>query len=85
MIIRRLQCVERNRIKILFYLLAIVLEVGLISPPVGFNVFVLKPAAPTMRMTAICWGILPFLLAAVLAVVLVTIFTQIALFMPSMM
>ncbi len=66
-------------------LLVIVLEVGLITPPVGLNVFVLKAAAPTVPMTVIFRGILPFLLSAILAIVLLTIFPQIALFIPSMM
>jgi TRAP-type C4-dicarboxylate transport system permease large subunit len=66
-------------------LMVIVLEVGLITPPVGLNVFVLKAAAPTVPMTVIFRGILPFLLAAFLAIVLLTIFPQIALFIPSMM
>jgi TRAP-type C4-dicarboxylate transport system permease large subunit len=65
--------------------LVIVLEVGLITPPVGLNVFVLKASAPTVPMTVISRGILPFLLAAILAIVLLTIFPQIALFIPSMM
>jgi len=66
-------------------LMVIVLEVGLINPPVGLNVFVLKAAAPAVPMKVIFRGILPFLLAAVLAIVLLTIFPQIALFIPSMM
>ncbi len=66
-------------------LMVIVLEVGLITPPVGLNVFVLKAAAPTVPMTVIFRGILPFLLSAILAIVLLTIFPQIALFIPSMM
>jgi TRAP-type C4-dicarboxylate transport system permease large subunit len=66
-------------------LMVIVLEVGLITPPVGLNVFVLKAAAPTVPMTVIFRGILPFLLAAFLAIVLLTIFPQIALFIPSLM
>jgi TRAP-type C4-dicarboxylate transport system permease large subunit len=66
-------------------LMVIVLEVGLITPPVGLNVFVLKAAAPGVPMTVIFRGILPFLLSAFLAIVLLTIFPQIALFIPSMM
>ena len=66
-------------------LMVIVLEVGLITPPVGLNVFVLKAAAPSVPMTVIFRGILPFLVAAILAIVLLTIFPQIALFIPSMM
>jgi TRAP-type C4-dicarboxylate transport system permease large subunit len=66
-------------------LMVIVLEVGLITPPVGLNVFVLKAAAPAVPMTVIFRGILPFLLSAILAIVLLTIFPQIALLIPSMM
>jgi TRAP-type C4-dicarboxylate transport system permease large subunit len=40
--------------------MVIVSEVGLISPPVGLNVFVLKAAASTVPVTVIFRGILPF-------------------------
>jgi len=66
-------------------LMVIVLEVGLITPPVGLNVFVLKAAAPMVPLSIIFKGILPFLVAALLAIVLLTIFPQIALLLPSMM
>jgi TRAP-type C4-dicarboxylate transport system permease large subunit len=62
--------------------MVIVLEVGLITPPVGLNVFVLKTAAPNVPLSTIFKGILPFLAAAVLAIVLITIFPQIATFLP---
>ena len=66
-------------------LMVIVLEVGLITPPVGLNVFVLKAAAPDVPMSTIFKGILPFLTAALLAIVLLTVFPQIALLLPSLM
>jgi C4-dicarboxylate transporter DctM subunit len=66
-------------------LMVIVLEVGLITPPVGLNVFVLKAAAPEVPLAVIFRGILPFLAAAVVAIVLLTMFPQIALLLPSMM
>ena len=66
-------------------LMVIVLEVGLITPPVGLNVFVLKAAAPDVPMTVIFQGIWPFLIAAIFAIVLLTVFPQIALFIPSLM
>ena len=66
-------------------LMVIVLEVGLITPPVGLNVFVLKAAAPDVPLTVIFQGIWPFLIAALLAIVLLTVFPQIALFIPSLM
>ncbi len=66
-------------------LMVIVLEVGLITPPVGLNVFVLKAAAPTVPLTVIFRGIVPFLLAAILVIVIITIFPEIATFLPSRM
>ena len=65
--------------------MVIVLEVGLITPPVGLNVFVLKGAAPDVPITTIFKGIWPFLIAAVLAIVIITIFPQIPLYLPSKM
>ena len=66
-------------------LMVIVLEVGLITPPVGLNVFVLKAAAPNVPLSVIFRGVLPFLAAALLCIVLLTIFPQIALLIPSLM
>jgi TRAP-type C4-dicarboxylate transport system permease large subunit len=63
-------------------LMVIVLEVGLITPPVGLNVFVLKAAAPDVPLATIFRGIWPFLVAAILAIVILTAFPQIATFLP---
>lgn len=66
-------------------LMVIVLEVGLITPPVGLNVFVLKGAAPDVPLTVIFRGIWPFLLAALFCIILLITFPQIALFIPYVM
>ena len=66
-------------------IMVIVLEMGLITPPVGLNVFVLKAAAPEVPLTTIFKGIWPFLISALIAIVLLIIFPQIALFLPSLM
>jgi len=66
-------------------LMVIVLEVGLITPPVGLNVFVLKSAAPDVPVATIFRGIWPFLIAAILAIIIITAFPKIALFLPSLM
>lgn len=66
-------------------IMVIVLEIGLITPPIGLNVFVLKGAAPEIPVETIFKGIWPFLIAAVMAMVLITIFPQIALYIPSHM
>jgi len=66
-------------------LMVIVLEVGLITPPVGLNVFVIKGAAPDVPLTAVFRGILPFLIAAFVAIVLIIAFPQIATYLPDRM
>ncbi len=62
--------------------MVIVLEVGLITPPVGLNVFVIKGAAPDVPLTTIFCGIWPFTIAALVAIVILTIFPDIATFLP---
>ena len=66
-------------------LMVIVLEVGLITPPVGLNVFVLKSAAPDIPLTVIFRGIIPFLIAALVAIALLIAIPDIALVLPSHM
>ena len=66
-------------------IMVIVLEMGLITPPVGLNVFVLKAAAPDVPLTTIFKGIWPFLISALIAIALLIIFPRIALFLPSLM
>jgi C4-dicarboxylate transporter DctM subunit len=66
-------------------LMVIVLEVGLITPPVGLNVFVIKASAPEVPVTVIFRGIGPFLIAALLTIVIIIAFPRIALFLPSLM
>ncbi|MCF8094248.1 MAG: TRAP transporter large permease [Desulfobacteraceae bacterium] len=66
-------------------LMVIVLEIGLITPPVGLNVFVLKGAAPDVRLQTIFSGIWPFLLAALVAIIILVAFPEIATFIPEHM
>jgi TRAP-type C4-dicarboxylate transport system permease large subunit len=66
-------------------IMVIVLEVGLITPPVGLNVFVIKGAVPTVSITTIFQGVWPFLIAAIVCIAAIIVFPQIALFIPSKM
>lgn len=66
-------------------LMVIVLEIGLITPPVGLNVFVLKSAAPSVPLGTIFKGIWPFMIAAMIAIAMITIFPEIAIFLPNHM
>lgn len=63
----------------------IVVEMGMITPPVGMNVFVVKGIAPDVPMTTIFRGVMPFLLAMAICLLLIVIFPQIALFLPNSM
>ena len=65
--------------------MVVVLEMGLISPPVGLNVFVVKGVAPKVPLGEVYWGILPFWLAMGVCVMLLVAFPQIALILPNTM
>ena len=59
----------------------IVMEMGMITPPVGMNVFTLASLRPEISMSTIFKGVMPFFLGMVLCVILVIIFPQIALYL----
>ena len=66
-------------------LMVIVLEMGLISPPVGINVFVVKGIAPDVPMNDIFRGIWPFWFAMLLAILILIALPDIALLLPNTM
>jgi len=66
-------------------IIMIVMEMALITPPVGMCVYVVKGVAVDVPIHVIFSGIWPFLAAMIGLVVLLTIFPQIALFLPNMM
>ncbi len=66
-------------------LMVIALEMGLISPPVGVNVFVVKGIAPDVPLNTIFRGIWPFWFAMLAAIVLVLLFPPLALLLPNTM
>jgi TRAP-type C4-dicarboxylate transport system permease large subunit len=59
-------------------------EMGVITPPVGVNVFVIKGIAPEVPLQTIYRGIMPFLAAIILLTALLLIFPQIATFLPKL-
>jgi tripartite ATP-independent transporter DctM subunit len=65
-------------------IIVLVSEMGVITPPVGVNVFVIKGIAPEIPLEVIFKGILPFLVALVLFTIILMIFPQIATFLPSL-
>jgi len=58
-------------------------EMGVITPPVGVNVFVIKGIAPDIPLETIFKGILPFLVGLIIVTIILIIFPQIATFLPS--
>lgn len=63
----------------------IMMEAGLITPPVGLNVYTLAGVVKDVPMQTIFRGAAPFLISMIAVVILITIFPKIALFLPSMM
>lgn len=65
--------------------ITILIEMGLITPPVGMNVFVISGIARDVPMGTVFRGILPFLFAMLACLALLLLFPQLALFLPSTM
>ena len=66
-------------------LVVLTLEMGLISPPVGLNVFIVKSVAPKVALADIFRGVLPFWLAMLACLALLITFPQLSLFLPNSM
>jgi C4-dicarboxylate transporter DctM subunit len=66
-------------------IITLTMEMSLITPPVGVNVFVLSGVAKDIPMYSIFRGVLPFWVAMVVCIVLLSIFPQIVLFLPNRM
>jgi tripartite ATP-independent transporter DctM subunit len=65
--------------------MVIVLEMGLIDPPVGINVFIVKGLVPDVPMTEIFKGVVPFWFAMMVCIAILIAFPEIALFIPNTM
>lgn len=63
-------------------LLVIVVEIGLIHPPVGMNLFVIRTQAPEISLGAMYRGVLPFLVAPFVLIALLLAWPDIALWLP---
>jgi tripartite ATP-independent transporter DctM subunit len=64
--------------------MTIVMEMGLIHPPVGLNIFVIRNVAPDIPLSEVIWGTLPFVLLMMAAVVLLCFVPQIATWLPDL-
>ena len=63
-------------------LVVTVAVIGLITPPIGMNLFVIQGVAPGLRIATVMRGIVPFILADVVRIGLMIAFPALALFVP---
>ena len=61
------------------------LEIGLVTPPVGLNLYIVKSIAPDVPLSQVLRGALPFLVIDVLVIIILCIFPEIALWLPNKM
>jgi C4-dicarboxylate transporter, DctM subunit len=64
-------------------IIVLVVEMGVITPPVGINVYIIKGVAPDVPMGKIFKGAMAFLVGMVILAALLLIFPQIATWLPS--
>jgi C4-dicarboxylate transporter DctM subunit len=63
-------------------ILTINMEIGLIHPPVGLNIYIVSSIAPDVPVTRIMWGTIPYVLCMFLAIVILCVFPEIATWLP---
>lgn len=66
-------------------ILTINMEIGLISPPVGLNLYVINGIAPDIPLKTILQGSLPFVACMIIAIIILCVFPQIATWLPDML
>jgi tripartite ATP-independent transporter DctM subunit len=64
--------------------MTIVMEMGLIHPPVGLNIFVIRNVAPDIPLSDVIWGTLPFVLLMMAAVVVLCLLPEISTGLPDL-
>ena len=77
---------DPNELKIWFgIIILIVVELGLITPPVGLNVFIINSLAPDVPMRETFKGVMPFFASEIVRVLLLVSIPAITLFLPRLM
>jgi C4-dicarboxylate transporter DctM subunit len=61
------------------------LEIGLVTPPVGLNLYIVKNIAPDVPMSHVLLGVVPFVIIECLVIVAVCIWPELALWLPNKM
>jgi tripartite ATP-independent transporter DctM subunit len=63
-------------------ILTINMEIGLIHPPVGLNIYIVNAIVPDVPLVKVMWGTLPYVICMMLAIVILCAFPQIATWLP---
>jgi tripartite ATP-independent transporter DctM subunit len=63
-------------------ILTINMEIGLIHPPVGLNIYIVQAIAPDVPVTTVMWGTIPYVACMMLAIVILCVFPEIATWLP---
>ena len=66
-------------------IIVMTVELGLIHPPVGMNIFVIKSVVEDAKISTIFYGVLPFIVTDILRLILLIAFPILALWLPSKM
>ena len=66
-------------------IIVMVVELGLITPPIGMNVFVIKGITKDVPLETIFRGVTPFIIAQIILILILIAFPSIALWLPSTM
>ena len=65
-------------------IMTIVMEMGLIHPPVGLNIFVIKNIAPDIPLADVIWGVMPFVVLMALSILVMCFVPGIATWLPDL-
>ena len=66
-------------------IMTINMEIGLIHPPVGLNIYIVNAIAPDVPIQRVMWGTIPYVGCMVLAIVILCVFPEIATWLPDHM
>ncbi len=66
-------------------IIVMTVELGLIHPPVGMNIFVIKSVIEDAKISTIFYGVFPFIITDILRLIILIIFPIIATYLPSKM
>src|SRR2546430_2507377 len=66
-------------------ILTINMEIGLIHPPVGLNIYIVSSIAPDVPVTSLMWGTIPYVICMMLQIVILCAFPEIATWLPDHM